>query len=452
MVRIIAALSCTLLFIFQSSQSCAQSITQDEAIPEIEGVGSLPEPGSLRDKSGAVGVVIDGVKAPFYKAIIIPELFDFVRDGSLMLDAVSRIKYAWRLDDQAQKLSTSLMPDLIDKSGAVKSNFPLLRGFVFGSNALLAEEKDPKILAKKILYNISSNWWSQKSIDISLEYSLFKNDQIVKKFRADFQRVYPSAINQNDKTGQMFREKFILKSPSFLNGFQWLSFRFRSEEEDLLWIHSKVNNKTRQLTGSNRSDNILNYPISLDDLLGWSTKLEIQDAVVLNPTQNLITLVPFPATDLLDYQQNQACSQVIGRADDADFNWNSQSKRFVGAAAWVHTGSVFVPRKVWQVEIVSRDPYASYGRQILFVDAFSMLPVYKLVYDRSGVLWKTVITSFGLYSNKDRTKKSPFPAYSIIIDHKNPMVSTVDYNSVTYCDNYNDKLALTNFDPRKLAQ
>ena len=96
--------------------------------------------------------------------------------------------------------------------------------------------------------------------------------------------------------------------------------------------------------------------------------------------------------------------------------WNYQSRQMPQLAPWVPTSAVFVPRRVWILELNPRDPYSATGREILMVDQQTLLPVYKLVYDRIGEYRKTVIGAWGRMRSKDNKLQSPFCAFVLAVD------------------------------------
>jgi hypothetical protein len=64
------------------------------------------------------------------------------------------------------------------------------------------------------------------------------------------------------------------------------------------------------------------------------------------------------------------------------------------AVPWALTNLVWVPRAGYQIEMNPKDPYYSYGKQILYMDKRSYVINFKVVYDRSGQYWKTVMVSY----------------------------------------------------------
>jgi hypothetical protein len=52
-------------------------------------------------------------------------------------------------------------------------------------------------------------------------------------------------------------------------------------------------------------------------------------------------------------------------------------------------------RNLWRVEMMSRDPFSPDARQILYVDAETMLPVYRVVWEQDGRMRKFIMGILG---------------------------------------------------------
>ena len=111
----------------------------------------------------------------------------------------------------------------------------------------------------------------------------------------------------------------------------------------------------------------------------------------------------------------------------------------------------FVQRELWRLELISKDPFSLYGRQILYVDPVTMLPVYKAVFDHSGRIWKVIITAFGLAAEQENGLRAPYPDFSIVFDLKTEGMTVLDYKGITYCDTSEGRFASADFDPSTMG-
>ncbi len=62
--------------------------------------------------------------------------------------------------------------------------------------------------------------------------------------------------------------------------------------------------------------------------------------------------------------------------------------------AWNPSFCRWVPRTMYVLEMNSKDPYYAYGKQYLYVDKVSNSISYKIVYDKSGGYWKTLLVAY----------------------------------------------------------
>lgn len=393
----------------------------------------LPDPAA----EGFAPLVIGAENASTFKSMILPEFLSAARKGDYTFEAARQLRYQWedeiapRVDD-GEKLA--LVP-----SDVTRASPP------FSADNIRSEE-DKKAAAKKILLNAQSRYWARRIVSFDFEYALLRRSRFSHKVSGSFSRVYPGALPGSGKTSQLFREKIRYLSPKYLEGFSWLTFRLFGNDDDILWVFSPVIRKVRHLTGSNRSDPIMNSALSIDDFLVWSGKAEMVEAVL---DREVTSFVPFISLD-------SSCLKPAGsECFQPDFSgtsgWNYESKRFPDAPGWLAGGSVQVPRKLWKVDLTSKDPYSIYGRQSLYVDSETFLPAIKIVFDRSGHQMKTVIGIYGFAEADDKTRRLPFLAYMILEDVKLRDFYLMDYRNVTVCDSFPPGAQLSDFDPSKLG-
>lgn len=238
-----------------------------------------------------------------------------------------------------------------------------------------------------------------------------------------------------------------LFAPPVVGGFSQLAWRYRGTERDRGWMFSPVLRDLRELLPANRGDVILGGNLAYDDLFVWSTKVQdvrarvVDQKVLLVPVPSLsyYRLEAQPFTEQPKAQLSSAAGvstlppakEGEGKPDNvltvkgfhqrtdgttAMVLWNYQNRQLPQLAPWVPTTVSFVPRRTWIIEVVPIDPYSVNGKEIVIVDQESMLPVYKLVYDRIGEYKKTVIGAWGLARTKDEKVAFPFIAFVLALD------------------------------------
>lgn len=287
--------------------------------------------------------------------------------------------------------------------------------------------------ALKMLWNTQSILWHYKIAKglFTLTHKARDGNFSLKGF---FARSYPFAfIPESD---QLFRERISITEPASIAGYSWLTFRLFSSNEDFVWAISPLTQGPRQITGSNRTDPFSLSFATAEDFLGWSGRIDFTDASV---TSLETVMVP-----LLVEDRN---IEIQGNCRHATFPNNAWKNSEIKFPFEVTTS--FSPRTIFRLELLSKDPYAQYGKQILLLDSTLFLPYYKVIFDRAGKVWKLVLTIFSLTTQESI---SPVPRGVVVLDLQRKGVSVIDYTQWDLCDNFDDSITLGDFDPYKLAE
>ena len=455
---------------FLSLADISQAQTDTAAILLPPGVPPLPDPVSGSFK----GLIISPENYSFYKEILLPEFYSSTGSRGVYLDAVAKLNYDIQFD-QDWIAGTAELADAAKgfrADSSLEFSFPMKRGFLFGDGADLAKEwrrildaqgdfdsdqvgvgrardaEKNSDFAKRLLWNWNSVLWSNGILDYHLRILWLKNGAPYRNVRGSFKRIYPKMIDPTFGYPQLFREQFLFYYPQSLNGLSWLDFRFEDFEEDIIWAYSPAIKKIRELTAANRSDSLVTSSMAADDFLGWSENPNFVQARVLSKSQ---MLAPFSSLDLLPLDNSAGCLKVGSRAQsDSLVMWNFESPKFKDGADWLPVQGAFVPRELYKLEVSSKDPYYLYGREELYLDAETMLPFYKIVYDRAGRHWKTIIVGWSFGRSRDGLRFIPIPGYEVVLDVIAKKTFVMDFSRFRACREYPSDLKLADFDPKQL--
>ncbi|MBX7136512.1 MAG: DUF1329 domain-containing protein [Oligoflexia bacterium] len=385
--------------------------------------------------AGQTPRLINASNAAEFRELLPDEIYSLVRTGALVLEAQANVNYEFPAAPSAQTEQAQL--DGNGLSGASKLSV--------GAPFLLNSDLKLEGQGARLLWNTNSVWWSRKILDLSFELIKIGTDRAEYVLDGTLQRIYQRAVDPSEAASQIFRELIRFQQPGFLQGLSWLTFRYFGKDEDSLWVYSPAISRTRQLTSSNRADALIKSGVTPDDLLVWSGNPQVVEARVttLKPV-----LVPAPPS-IFPLANADGCGRV-GR-DAAATLWNFETGKFAGAAPWSLVGVVFVPREAVRVELQSRDPFALYGRQVLYVDRQTLLPIYKIVYDRAGRLWKAVIGVFGFAKSEGAAPAIAFPISNTVYDFTRSKAFGVDFSIVRFCERPNSALNVAMFDPSVLG-
>lgn len=370
--------------------SLAQPLDTSSGTSPLEapsGTGPLPDL-QAGAKSGAL--VTKG-HIDKYRTILPPELAELLDRNEFAFEAVLRPKSADLLGDSGPAPSTTYS---VDDKGEISPAPVSVSAPLFGIVQSEEESLKQKLEGWKILWNTTVAQWKLKSMSASMSLVTFGSGSDDGK-RIDFtvSRIYPPALGQSPGTLKpMFREKISAVSPQPLLGLTWLTLRFLGTVGDYMWAASPINGDVRQMTGSNRGDVIFNGAFSPDDLFVWSGKVEGVEPTSVKLVKMLIPVVDGGAT--VQSTNNEIC----GAADfskTSPVTLNLSSERFADLPGWVPTNVRMTLRNLWRVEMMSRDPFSPDARQILYVDADTMLPVYRVVWEQDGRMRRFIMGILG---------------------------------------------------------
>jgi hypothetical protein len=196
----------------------------------------------------------------------------------------------------------------------------------------------------------------------------------------------------------MFREKISALNPQPLLGLTWLTLRFLGSVNDYMWAASPINGQVRQMTGSNRADTIFMGAFSPDDLFVWSGKVEGVEPTSVRLVKMLVPVVEGNATA---QPSNNGICGTTDFAKSSPIDLNLGTERFADLPGWIPTNVRMTLRPLWRIEMMSRDPFSLDARQTLYVDAETMLPVYRVVWEQDGRMRKFVMGIFGKVSTTE---------------------------------------------------
>lgn len=354
-------------------------------------------------------------------------------------------EFSWNTFTRPEESGREAEAGLLDKKGALVSLPDNDKRQPFGVWTRLKESLDYRGKAHKILWNAESVNWSNGYIGADIRFRLLEQEEQKRSFDGRFERVYFSVAEKGFK--QLFREKLSVTSPEPFKDFAWLSFRFPQKVEDLFWVYSPATGKLRELTGPNRSDSLFSFSFSMEDLLGWAgnpawLKPEVDSEVMAG--------VPVPANGRTGRAEKSGdCWEIDSKSVAGKF-WNFQTREYPEAAAWSPTGVVYQQSRLIRLEIVQADSYSLAGRQVIYVEPHSMLPVYHFVYDREGDLWKRVVNVYGRFRKERNGEDYSYPSRSLIYDEKSGKVTLIDYLKVTMCDSLPTGVSLKGFTPKAI--
>lgn len=390
----------------------------------------------------SAGAVVSAENATQVRSAIVSELYELVRGGVVEFEAGSA------LPSNGGSLFVNEHSQDASSSSAVPTELIPVRPFHIPTTAW--QNEPPERVSQQVLWNVASNYWKTPVLQAELSLQLFREGQVVGRSSGSLSRIYPLVLGQEMSSDQLYRERFELKSPAVLRNYTWLTFRFRSAAEDVFWLYSPAIKQARQLTSSNRSDNLLHMPVSLDDLFGWSRKANVVGGRV---EDSVLVFAPYLGMRRVAGPDSVGCRVVNNGSEggsEVGLAWNFESRRFPKAAGWLPTGVVFRPRRLWRLELASQDLYSDYGRHVLYVDQELQAPYYNFIYNRTGQLMRAIITVFGAFTSVG--SPAVYPVVSSVIDFSTGSAVLISYDEWRLCSKISATEIAKLFDPAQLRE
>lgn len=428
-----------LLLLFSIPVCSVVSHGEDLQLPP--GTGPIPE---LQNGSKG-GLLVFSEHASKYAGVLPDEVADLVARGQLVLE-VARQPLPDRKGLEGPGTAPNAMA--VQQSGVLSGLSGPLTPEIFSKESVTASEGNKVEQSFKVLWNAASAPWARGVIFERAILTLFpSNDSEGRVVEFSVSRVLSALIGgAMSSAGALFRERVSLLSPVSLRGISWLTFRFFGLEEDYMWASSALIRRTRQMTGSNRSDALFAGAFAPDDLFVWSGKVE--GLKPLRIEQRVMLVATSPAQIALAKRDNGKClSAQVGRQG---FELNRDSQRFKQHPGWMPTGVRFSPRRVWKVDVASLDPFSRDTLQSLVIDQETLFPVYRTVWGPDGRLRKVVFGVLGSLGTESISV--PWLMGQVIAYPETGMHSVIGVSEISMCSEMITGTTADDLDPSSLVE
>jgi len=186
-----------------------------------------------------------------------------------------------------------------------------------------------------------------------------------------------------------FMEIVRLLDPYDLAGTSVLTHRALDGSPDRGGTYVPALRRVRKTSGLNRSDPFFGSEFVIDDSMGWGGQNEtmswkvVGEKVMLCPKDDFHAQSP----DMMTEQPNGAWKTTMAIPP---LNFGYMDKNWSGAK-WAPNHAVWVPREVYLIEATPLDPYYNYGKCLFYYDKVAGVPAYKIISNKAGEHWKTLI-------------------------------------------------------------
>jgi len=367
----------------------------------------------------APGETIDKTNWQKAEGLLPDPVLSYVKKGDFILK-IGQLDFnpVWEPEFQQASQANAGKYDIDDDGGVIDPKSGKRPDYVYGFPFPTIDPADPKAASK-----IAWNRW----------YTVFKGAQNYFPYgvewvgRGGFERQIKGQSSEfffdgrpdkvDNPEGTELREYSNVTSPASVEGFIQLTWRYMDNRPDSVWSYVPAMRRTRQLSSVNRSDPFLGSDFTSDDTFVWfgknqsmTWKLVGQQDILVQST--LTKPVPFDAGP----QSTYGTSWILNKEyKGATFGYETPG--WTGAP-WAMTNVIWVKRPVWVLEAFPKDPYYSYGRQVVYADRENGLFHYKVVYNRAGEYWKLAFVDMSPGWSPDGKHRYAVTAVQMAIDDK----------------------------------
>jgi hypothetical protein len=210
-----------------------------------------------------------------------------------------------------------------------------------------------------------------------------------------YEGAVPGRAPRENPLELLSQQHVLVTAPADLHGSASLSWRFRgADQRDQSWIFVPALRRVRQVSPANRSDGFLGSDMSQDDGTFFDGKPEDFTWTLVGEREGLVLADPASLAGSVDRRCRPdggleetwpADRKVVGYQDPA---WRG--------LPWAAVGPVLVPRKLWILEAVPRDPYYLFARIEIALDQETFQGVRSRKFDARGDLLRSL--QFLLYA------------------------------------------------------
>jgi len=215
----------------------------------------------------------------------------------------------------------------------------------------------------------------------------------------------------------------VFMEPYDIKGTAQLSWKFLDGQPDRSFAYIPVIRRVKRVSAANRSEPNIGADFCLDDGMGFDGYIGSMKWKLIGEQDYLCPMMKDVPERLIYYKKfsdgtwrsvHDAESLKVGYSDP---DWKG--------APWAILNAVWVPRSAWVIEFYPKDRYYNYGKQILYIDKRVRSPVFKIVYNRAGQYWKTVLVMYNCLVGRDKLVGIMSTMYMAVDDKKHHASMTI---------------------------
>jgi hypothetical protein len=325
--------------------------------------------------------------------LLFPFLIARVKSGDFILktgalDFDMKITDPWFLEASKKNEGRFALDEggyVIEKTGGKRPGF--FQGLPFPT----IDAKDPQV-APKIMENLQENICKTEAhLPVGLTWFL-SADSATKERELTTGGIYMYYRNRYHgplENPQNFLKQTITEvfGPYDVRGTVIMNWDYDDARESSSFSYLPMLRRIRRMSAAARSDPFMGGDSCVDDAGGYAGKNQDMDFKFSGEDRKLVCLTTNKMEGLIDNPDGS-----LGFPNN-QYTYSQPGFEVPGfkGASYYPVSAVWTPRDVWLIEMNPKDPYYNYGKQIMVIDKDNYDCFFKLIWDRAGQYWKTVI-------------------------------------------------------------
>ncbi|MBE0597144.1 MAG: DUF1329 domain-containing protein [Desulfuromonadales bacterium] len=359
------------------------------------------------------------------KDLLPPSVVNYVKKGDFILD-IDEMKWEYGPDAEYKKTSAgnagkydvNEQGQLIDNATGKQPVY--VEGEPFPS---IDWKNDPKA-GQKLAYNqvlnfarVGNYWCDWHTYWVGRKAGLERT--VSGRWYLNYFWNRPDGKTANP-AGTIFNEYVKVTQPYDVSGILNLTYRYINSDADDLWAYVPAIRRVKKTSGANRSSPFLGSDFVNDDAFAFAGKVESMNWKVIGEKTVLMPVMKWATEGPAKFRKH---------TDGSWRNPDNLAGPLFGfevpgwkGAPWAPTDFVYVPRKMYIIEVNAKDRYYNYGLTHLYLDPEAGF-IYKYVNDRAGQYWKTLMVSYVPAAWANKVTISTATGY-VVIDDKTDHASS----------------------------
>lgn len=352
--------------------------------------------------------LIDKTNCSKYKDLLIPALYRAVERGDNVITP-GKINFKYKHNDNfltagaknEGKFDVNQDGDLIDKSTGKIPKYNIY-GFPFPN----IDQKDPKA-GVRIMWNFNFQKYrlmgTRERTRLTWINTTGEERYVIGILSYLYMTGRAPGLEIENPDNMLDYEFQNIIEPMATRGMNTMAYIYNDSRENVGYSYIPAIRRIRRTTASTRSDPYLGSDSWMDMSNMWSGK---NSSMKWKYAGEKTILVGFTSPDMIPVEERPDGSLTRRYPYGKHLKFGYETKGWKGAPWAPAPGAVtYVPRKVWIVEQLPKDPYYSWGLHINYIDQETYLIWYKEVYDKSGQ-FRTWVSTLIHYSESPGGKNN----------------------------------------------